>query len=236
MKIVSWNCNGGLRKKYHALEDLNADVLVIQECEDPSQSKHKDYSDWAENYLWVGKNKNKGIGIFAKEKTKLEILDLESDSLKIFLPFVINDCFKVVAVWTQPTDSGAFRYIGQMWKYLQIHKDFIKTDIDLIIGDFNSNKIWDRKRSTANHSDVVREFSEIGILSAYHHFFNCDQGEELHPTFYMYRKIDKPYHIDYAFTSKSIINHSNIEIGSHEKWLTYSDHMPVIYTLKNDSL
>ena len=30
MRIISWNCNGGFRKKFHLLENLNADIVIIQ--------------------------------------------------------------------------------------------------------------------------------------------------------------------------------------------------------------
>jgi endonuclease/exonuclease/phosphatase family metal-dependent hydrolase len=44
----------------------------------------------------------------------------------------------------------------------------------------------------------------------------------------MYRKIDKPYHIDYAFVSVDILASSAISVGKAEEWLEFSDHMPVI--------
>jgi len=231
MRIISWNCNGGFRKKFHTLENLNADILVIQECEDPTQSKSTEYLEWAGNYLWIGKSKHKGIGVFAKKGNIVKPINLDSKSLRIFLPFKINDDLNVLAVWTQGTESGEYRYIGQMWLYLQLHKDFFKSDKHLIIGDFNSNKIWDRKRTIGNHTHVVEALKEIGITSSYHHILSCDQGSELHPTFFMYRKTEKPYHIDYAFVSETLIHDSKVEIGNPNDWLTYSDHMPLIFTM-----
>ena len=57
MKIITWNCNGALRKKYESLLDFNADIHIIQECENPELSKDKKYIDWASNYLWIGDEK-----------------------------------------------------------------------------------------------------------------------------------------------------------------------------------
>ena len=83
MKIISWNCNGALRKKFAALTPLNADVHIIQECEDP-KTKDAAYKSWAENYIWIGRNKNKGVGIFAKESISLKKLPLDSEQLEYF--------------------------------------------------------------------------------------------------------------------------------------------------------
>ena len=38
MKIISWNCNGAFRKKFSKILDFDADIHVIQECEDPARS------------------------------------------------------------------------------------------------------------------------------------------------------------------------------------------------------
>lgn len=86
-----------------------------------------------------------------------------------------------------------------MWKYLQLHKDKLKDKKVIIAGDFNSNAICDKWDRWWNHSDVVKEFEELGIKSLYHHLTNEKQGKETKPTFYLQRKLEKPYHIDYIF-------------------------------------
>ena len=64
MKFVSWNCNGAFRNKFQYLEHFDADVVIIQECEDPGQSS-EDYRQWAGDYLWTGE-KHRGLGIFSR--------------------------------------------------------------------------------------------------------------------------------------------------------------------------
>ena len=54
------------------------------------------------------------------------------------------------------------------------------------------------------------------IFSTYHHFHNQVHGKEKDNTLFMYRKIDKPYHIDYIFASREIEkNNTNFEIGGN---------------------
>ena len=231
MKIITWNCNGALRKKYHKLVDIDADILIIQECENPIESKDTNYINWAGNYLWIGDSKNKGIGVFAKNEFKLKKLDWSNTyhdhTVKHFLPFSVNDKDNFLSVWTHQNNSPNFGYIGQLWKYIQTNKENIKNSI--IVGDFNSNKIWDEWDRWWNHSDVVRELSEIGIESLYHKFTNEVQGEETKPTFYLQRKIEKPYHIDFCFAPKRLSDKLiNLEVGNYDDWKELSDHNPMI--------
>jgi len=234
MKIVTWNCNGALRNKYEYLLNYNADLYVIQECENPKETRDSRYIKWAENYLWIGDSKNKGLGVFASSEMALEPLDWSNSyndhSVKYFLPCSVNGAFDLLAVWTHQNNSPNFAYIGQFWKYLQVHKSKLHNVI--VAGDFNSNSIWDEWDRWWNHSDVVRELAEIGIDSFYHKFLNEKHGKESLPTFFLHRNRDKPYHIDYVFGSNNFINGlKNIELGHPGDWLKISDHLPMICDL-----
>ena len=249
MRIVSWNCAGGFKKKYHLLDTLKFDLLIIQECEDPARTTSKYYKDWAQNYLWKGNNKNKGIGIFTKKHFSLEKLEWSNsftlpikkdqsschtwstDDLELFLPFSYNRSKTIIGVWTKSADCKKFAYIGQVWKFLQLHSQELTQNnntSNYLIGDFNSNRIWDGKSRWKNHSDVVEELSALGLTSLYHHSRMEDHGHETTPTFYMYRKPEKPYHIDYAFCPEDTLDAHKLTIGDSQEWLNHSDHVPLI--------
>lgn len=234
MELITWNCNGAFRNKYQLFDKYDYEILIIQECENPIAST-KQYSDWAKNYSWIGNNKNKGLGVFCKDNITLEKLDwsdintnYKNEQLESFLPCLINKEIILIAVWTKKANSEVFGYMGQMWKYLQLHKEKLKNKKVIIAGDFNSNAIWDKWDRWWNHTNVVDELDQIGIKSLYHILNNEEQGKETKPTFYLQRKLEKPYHIDYIFLSNNLISDFiEIEIGEIEKWLNYSDHLPI---------
>ena len=230
MRIATWNCNGALRNKLDALRGLTFDIAVIQECEDPARCSDPNYRSWAANYLWTGTNKNRGLGVFARTGRKLLRAELDAGSLELFLPCFVDDSFLLVAVWTQHADSPTFRYIGQLWKFIQLHRAALSAQPTAIVGDLNSNVCWD-KRHRRNHSDVVRELAEVGLESVYHHCRNLPQGSETEPTFFLQRNLRKPYHIDYAFAPVPWLTNSSAWIGEPEQWLQHSDHMPLVVSL-----
>lgn len=250
MRIITWNCNGALRKKLKEADSFEADVLIIQECENPTLST-KPYQDWAGDHLWIGTTKNKGIGIFPKAgnhvkelkwsgtfqvsglKTQSASASWATNDLLLFLPFELNDQYNVLACWTKGNDSQVFGYMGQFWKYLQIHRSQLNQRNTIIAGDFNSNAIWDKPDRWWSHSDTVKELAEINIESLYHHETGEKHGHEIQPTFYLHRKESKPYHIDYVFMSKELLLRSTIEIGKIDEWLAVSDHMPLCVNIDN---
>jgi exonuclease III len=81
--------------------------------------------------------------------------------------------------------------------------------------------------------------ADKNIFSIYHKQFNQEQGKEEHPTFFLQRKITKPYHIYYCFASADLYSRlQKIEIGTYDSWIMKSDHVPVIIEIddnkKND--
>ena len=231
MKIVTWNCNGAFRKKFEYISELDADIYIIQECEDPLRANNKEYSEWSKNHLWIGDTKNKGIGIFAKSSVSISKLawsnGFKDHTVKYFLPCLINNDFQLLGIWTHKNNSPNFGYMGQFWKYLQTNLELF--DKIIIAGDFNSNAIWDQWDRWWNHSDVVEILQKKKIESLYHRTTDEKQGEESQSTFFLQRNEEKSYHIDYFFASDHFLIPAKIKIGTFKDWIEISDHLPLIY-------
>lgn len=230
MKIVTWNCNGAFRKKRDALLSLEPDIWVIQECEDPSQSKDQAYVDWANAHhvCWVGENKHKGLAVFTTQENRLKRLRWWSHGYELFLPCLFNENTLILAVWTKPAARPSQNYVVQLWNYLEKHRSKLKGDC-VVLGDFNSNTFWDDKYRIGNHSQVVQRLNQRGLTSCYHSKYLESHGSESIPTFFLYKDLSKPYHLDYIFLSKSLAEHvTHFEVGDPIHWLPLSDHMPLI--------
>lgn len=107
MKIISWNCNGNFRETITSIIDkdsetyLDEDIYVIGECENPrySNPKYKEYNEIVgnlvgDNYFWTGDLHYKGLGIFANDNIKLEIIEELDEGFKNFIAVRVNDNFK----------------------------------------------------------------------------------------------------------------------------------------------
>lgn len=232
MKIATWNCNMAFRKKAGLILSFHPDILVIPECEHPSKLKFEDNVPVPTQSLWFGSNENKGLGIFSYGPIKLRLLKDHNCDLKMIIPIAVtgeNFRFTLYAVWANNPDDPDGQYVEQVWKAIHHYDKKLKNRKTLLIGDFNSNTIWDRKYREGNHSNVVKRLADKGIHSCYHQHHHQEQGKEMHPTFYLYRHQDKPYHLDYCFASAEMIARIiSVEIGDYDSWKQYSDHVPVI--------
>ena len=87
------------------------------------------------------------------------------------------------AVWSQKGKKRYSRYIGQIYLALEKYATLLK-DPCIIVGDWNSNKVFDHIKRVKSHSEVVEFLEKFGIMSAYHHFSKEEQGKESEVTHY----------------------------------------------------
>lgn len=150
----------------------------------------------------------------------------------MIIPIAVTDgsySFTLCAIWANNPNDKDGQYIEQVWKAIHHYDNQLINKRIVMAGDFNSNAIWDRKHRASNHSNVVRFLEDKGIYSSYHLHHKKTQGEEKHPTLYMYSHRDKPYHVNNCFVSADMAdNIQSVEIGNFDFWIKYSDHVPVI--------
>jgi exodeoxyribonuclease III len=232
MKIITWNCNMAFRKKAEYILKHQPDILIIPESEHPDKLKFSATTSLPTDTIWYGKNLNKGLGVFSYGSYKFKLLDIHNPTFKNILPIAVTGGsidFTLFAIWANHPEDKDGQYITQIWKAIHYYENLLLDTKTILIGDFNSNTIWDKPKREGNHSTVVEKLEAKNIHSTYHTFYNQKQGKEKHPTLYLYRHRDKPYHLDYCFASKYFIDKLvNVEVGKYKDWKEYSDHPPLI--------
>ena len=222
------------RKKANFILAQKPDIVIVPECEHPDNLKFTEAIPLPKDIIWIGKNQNKGLGIFSYSEYKFQIHHSYEPSLKNIVPLLVTGGkidFTLFAVWANNPEDKGYEYIGQVWKALNHYDDLLKGQKIILAGDFNSNTIWDKPRREGNHSTVVALLESKKIYSTYHRFFNQQQGKEKHNTLFMYRHSDKAYHIDYCFASADFADRiTAVKVGTHKKWAALSDHTPLTVT------
>lgn len=222
MRLVTWNCcRGGLSRKAPLLEPLAPDIAVIQEVAKPAAE--------SDRCLWFGDNPRQGIAVTSAGPYTIRALPRKARVPKFVFPVEVMgpERFTLLAVWAK--GGQRFRYVTGVVRALRTYRRLLEGTQTVVIGDLNSNAIWDRSYpSVSNHSAMVQLLSDVGLVSTYHHFFREAQGEETRPTCYLLWKRDRPYHIDYCFVPTSWVTRMRyVEVGSFDAWKQHSDHRPL---------
>lgn len=221
------------RKKAEYILTEHPDILIVPECEHPDKLIFKCNVKKPNNLYWFGQNPNKGLGVFSYSDFKIEILKIHNPEFKYILPLSIKNKYTELiffAIWAQKPKNHDC-YTEQIWNAVHFYSDLLDNENVILAGDFNSSSIWDKTNRVYNHSNLVYFLKNKNIYSTYHNFFNQEQGKESVPTLFMHRKIDRPYHIDFCFASKNLINKmDNVKVGKYNNWAKYSDHIPLTVT------
>ncbi|MEO5777983.1 MAG: endonuclease/exonuclease/phosphatase family protein [Flavobacterium sp.] len=231
MKIIQWNCNMAFRKKHAAVLASKPDIVVICECENNEKLKFGSLTPTPNDFFWHGNNKHKGIGIFSYSDYKFELVAAFNPEFRYIIPLKVsnkNEEFYLLAIWAMDNkEKKEARYIAQVWLAINHYSELLDKPI-ILVGDFNSNQIWDKEKRIANHTGVVKLLSENNIHSLYHKINSENHGEETQPTFFLHRNKEKPYHLDYCFASGKFWEKGfSVTIGDFDEWIKLSDHLPI---------
>lgn len=235
MKILTWNSSMKFREKIKRILPLAPDIAVIPECEAKEKWRSSKYEEYIKQFLWFGNNPNKGIGVFSfNEEFKLELHPDYNPDYKYIIPIKVSgeEDFILLAVWTQNSNKQFDSYIGQLFLALEHYKLLLNKPC-FIMGDWNSNKIFDHIKRVGNHSEVLEMLKSHDIYSVYHKYFKEEQGEESRATHYFRKEVNLPFHIDYIFSSINYLSRlQTAEIGTYQDWIQYSDHVPIFATFE----
>lgn len=231
MRLITWNCQGAFRKKAQQLTPLQPTLAVIQECECPAKLRFPQGAPLPTDFLWQGENLDKGVGLFAYGDLRFTLDERYDPAFRHCIPIRVHgeQDRHLLAVWAMGHKQKARSYIGQVYHALLHYADFIRERETILVGDFNSNAIWDHERAFSNHSAVVRLLDAAGMVSVYHAYFDEAPGREQQPTFYWHRNAHKGYHLDYCFVPKPWLARLNtVTVGPYAPWCEHSDHTPML--------
>jgi exodeoxyribonuclease-3 len=238
MRLVAWNCNMALHRKFDALMTLRPDVAVISECAEPEMLRAHgiDLHDIS-GPVWIGENKHKGLAAFGFNGYQVEPAEVIGWRLRHILPVHVSGPvdFNLLAVWAFNMQGGITRkhQLGPLRRALSRYETFLTEGPAIVAGDLNHNVFWDKPGYRNNHQRSVDRLDQFGLVSAYHLLSGEAQGDETTPTLYWRdRTKDGPtYHIDYIFFPRLWVPHiREFTVGSFEDWCGsgLSDHVPLV--------
>ena len=147
------------RKKADLILAHKPDILIVPECEHPDKLKFSGQTLKPTDTLWFGKNQNKGLAIFSYSNFKFKVLDVHNEDFKMIIPIAVTGGhfdFNLFAVWAYNPNDKDGKYITQVWKAINHYDKHDKNKPTILIGDFNSNTIWDYKNTVEQSFNVVK--------------------------------------------------------------------------------
>jgi len=223
MRLVTWNCcKGRYEKKAPRALALAPDVMAVQECARPRED--------AGACAWTGENPNQGMAVVTSAAFTATPLPPLPDVPHHHLPYQVRGPadFLLISVWAMK--NPAHPYVRGVFRAMQMYADAITAQPTVVMGDFNSNAIWDHQhRRSSSHSDLVALMADLGLVSAYHVHHAEPQGGESRPTYYHTWNRAIGFHLDYCFIPRQWAPHlADVQVGGYDEWADASDHRPLI--------
>lgn len=228
MRLASWNCAGGFKRKAAALAGLKPDLAVVCEVKESALCAAE-----GGDAHWCG---------HAPDAKGLALIGFEGWAIKPvyqgLLPNIMaaeanfqDKSLLMIGVWTVPSQGSytlplmamcndpEFGALIDMWRNKPV----------ILAGDFNASDAFPRERPP--FSAVRKAMEKAGFRSLWHDRMEEEFGQESRATHYHQWKEYKPFHIDYIFGNQ--VAHAccrSLEIGGFDEWThaKTSDHAPIV--------
>lgn len=234
LRVVTWNCNMALDRKFERLLSLRPDVAIIQECASPDRGA-RGWRSACSACDWVGFNADKGLGILTFGDLTLSRGAMYSDAYSLYLPVAVRGrcCFQVLGVWVadpRKVPPGATNDPVQAIRY---YRPFIGAAPTVVAGDFNRlPQQMSARAKGAGGPSAVELLTGVGLANADYVMSDANGQPALRRTHYHQRHFARGFVVDYLFIPASFGAHlSAFEVGDPHDWLGLSDHVPLVAEL-----
>ncbi len=237
MRLVTWNCQGAFARKHATVVALRPDVLIVPESERVVSQGDSIDAPAFQFHEWVGARPRKGLGVFSYGDYSVRVHESYEPRHRWILPLAVEGPypFTLFAVWTLPHAESKL-YVYCLFEALESYADLLRSPRVVWAGDFNNNFLLDKPKHSLKFADFVAKMSELDLLSLYHLQNGSAHGEERDSTFFLYRRSQNPFHIDFIFASAEVRNLGfEISVGRHADWTNLSDHMPLVCSVNEMS-
>ena len=236
MKIVSWNCKVGFdKRKAEYINKYDADIYIIQECTKENIEQLNDFKKYSN---WYGDDIDSKYGVgFFSDNFQCRLLSEHNKDYRYIVPYEIsgdNKIFTLFSVWTKDTDKNnkKIEYTEHTWNAINysFYQELLSKTV-ILVGDFNSNRNLDKQKKHT-HNNIINKLKENKIESAYHKYFNIENGNEKDTTLFWRMDKNAKFHCDYCFVSPDF-EIKNVKIEAIADWekTKLSDHCPLIIEL-----
>lgn len=226
LRIIAWNCAGVFVRNAAQLAVLNSDICIVPEALE-AHSKVLDAANY--NVHWHGDDGKRGLLIAAKRSWSIDVVQTASRRHMVLASVRREDIsVSVIGVWAM---RGLDGYTGAVRDGLDALLPLVaRSENVFCAGDFNASPVFDVQLPAAQRfGEISERLHEAGLTSLWHHRSGEAFGSETCATYHHQWKSGQPFHIDFAFASKALIDRCrSFEIGKFDPWCQSSDHMPLI--------
>ena len=236
MRLATWNCRAGGLAKWSALEALEVDLAVLCEASlaDPSSTPPL----FGSTPSWVGAgDPNKAVVIASRGP--LDELPGRCDQGRFTVAAKTEAGLTVIGIYVNPLPRGSGdRCEDEVLATLAAWAEEIRGGDVVVAGDLNIGHAIGHKTEKPWISRAHAAWTDLGLVSAYHHSYGVELGAETHATHFHQYRPEAGWHIDFVLVpSTRLADLRSVKVGDYATWTAAgatarSDHVPMIIELK----